>query len=328
MLTFLVMLQLLTGTASDRAIPQTFRITGKVIAGRDEPVRTVVILKPLLGDGSRQVESFANGVFRFDGVTLGNWAIEVTDSRFNLYEQPLLLREAADTGKDLIVRLVRRGEENSPADALDIELYTLDAETVAKTPAKALEEFNKGVDAIRNRDKKNPADAHFRKAIAAAPGFYEAHVQLGLEQLRQNNKDDAAQSIERAAAIKTSEPRPMSLLGQVYNETQKFDKAVEVLSKLASIGKMSARDEYQLGLAFYRLDKLNESREHLAAAINQGNDADPAPFLQLHNVFMKMRSPLALDVLEDFLKLFPNDSNHAAMEDRAKQLRVMLKRPF
>lgn len=282
----------------------------------------------MLGGTPRSVESFANGTFRFDGVTLGNYALEVTDARFNLYEQPLLLRDPSDTGKELMIRLVRRGEENTRSDTPSIELYTIDAETMAKTPPKAMEEFNKGVDAIRNRNKSNPPDAHFKKAIAAAPEFYEAHMQLGLDQERQNKKDDAIQTYQRAAAIRPAETRPLSALGELYVDQQKFDKAVEVLSKMGDLGKLEARDQYYLGFAQYRLDHLDEAVEHLLAAINLGKDTDPAPFLQLHNVFMKGRDGArALAVLEDYLKLFPNDPNRAAMEERAKQLRQAFKRP-
>lgn len=320
-------LQLVTGTASDRAVPQTYRITGKVIVGRDEPVRTDIVLKSLMGDPGRTVQSFANGTFRFDDVTLGNYSIEVTDSRFNLYYNTLLLRDPADTGKEVVVHLVRRGEPGTLSGPLDSDLYTIDATTLAKTPAKAMDEYNKGVDAIRNRNKANPADAHFRKAIAEAPQFYEAQLQLGIELKEQNNKDDAIQSFEKAAALKPAERRPLSLLGELYDEALKFQRAVDVLSRLAALGALEARDEYFLGVAHYRLDQMNPALDHLLAAINKGNDTDPAPFLQLHNVFVKMKDSRALAVLEDYLKLFPNDPNHAQMEERAKQMRTMMKRP-
>jgi len=335
-LTIFLMLQgapgIRTGTAADYATPQVFPITGRLVVGLDEPVGAVIVtLKPVLDAVSsipaQSVQSFANGTFRFNNVQLGNYTVEVVDSRFNLFQMTLWLREPADTSKDLFIRLTRFGESGAPPSP-DVELYTLNAETLASTPPKAVEEFNKGVDAIRNPSKNNPADAHFKRAIAAAPQFYQAHLQLAIEQKRQNKKEDAIQSFERAAAIKPSEQRPLAELGALYNESQKYPKALEAMTRLAELGKLSSRNQYEFGTALYKLDRFPEAVEHLLASINTGEDKDPAPFLQLHNTFIKMRNGVgALQVLEDYLKLFPNDPNHAAMMERAEQLRKLVKPP-
>ncbi len=321
-----------TGTASDYATPQVFPITGKVVVGLDEPVPSIIVsLKPVLDVVSpiapQSVQSFANGTFRFNNVQLGTYTVEVVDSRFNLFTTTLWLREPADTSKELFIRLTRFGESGARPSP-DIELYTLNAETIASTLPKAVEEFNKGVDAVRNPAKNNPADAHFKRAIGAAPQFYAAHLQLAIELQRQNKKEEAIQSFERAAAIKPEETRPLSALAGLYNETQKFQKSVEALTKLAELGKLTPRNQYDFGFALYRLDRLPEAVDHLLVSINTGDDKDPSPFLQLHNVFMKMRNGVgALEVLEDYLKLFPNDPNHAAMVERAQQLRKLVKPP-
>jgi cytochrome c-type biogenesis protein CcmH/NrfG len=321
--------QLKTGTASDYATPMVFAIKGKVVVGLDEPVMTVVTLTDVLSGQSQSAQSFSNGTFRFNTVILGTYRLTVVDPKFNLYDRQLLLREPGDTAPEITVRLVRHGDSASAGPPeLDASLYTVDAETVKNTPAKAMDEYNKGVSALRNPAKNNPADAHFKKAIESAPNFYEAYLQLGLEQRRQKNASDAIRSFEQASTIKPAEIRPLSLLGEIYVEAQKFDSAVEVLLKAQKTGKMSPRDHHNLGSAYYRLDKYDPAEQELLAAINQGNDADPDPFLQLHNVFMKKKEAgRGLAVLEDYLKLFPNDRNHAAMAERAKMLRQALKLP-
>lgn len=325
---FLLIQGLITGTASDLAVPQVFVINGKVVVRQDEPVMVVLTLKGVSGDISQSTQSFSNGTFRFNNVQLGVYRIEVIDPHYNIFEQTLLLRDPADTGKDLTVRLTRRGESAGPPPELDKDLYSIDAGTLASTPVKAMGDFNKGVDALRNRSRNNPPDAHFKRAIAAAPKFYEAHLHLGLEQQRQNKDADAIQTLERAAALKPGEARPLSALGELYWETEKYQKAVDSLSKLVQLGKMRARDHYHMGSALYRLNRLDDAEEHLLAAINTGNDTDPAPFLQLHNVFMKMNEPVrGLAVLEDYVKLFPGDPNHAAMTERARQMRLRLRLP-
>jgi len=316
-----------TGTASDYATPQSFTIKGKVIVGLDEPVMTVITLTEVYSDATMSTQSFSNGTFRFNNVLLGTYRVKVLDPKFNMYDHQLLLREPPDTANEVTVRLSRIGESGEPP-ALDESMYVVDAETMKSVPPKALAEYNNGVSALRNPAKSNPADVHFRKAIEAAPNFYEAHLQLGLELYRQKKDADAISAWERAAAIKPSEPRTWSLLGELYWKTENFKKVVESLSKLAALSKMRSRDHYYLGSAYYRLNDLDPAEEQLLLAINNGNDTDPDPFLQLHNVFMKKRQPdRGLAVLEDYLKTFPNDSNHATMADRAKALRQAMKLP-
>lgn len=326
-LALLLLLQgLPTGTASDYAIPQVFRIAGKVVVGLDEPVMAVVTLKNASG-AAQSTQSFSNGTFRFDNVPLGTYWIGIADPRFNLFEDQLLLREAADTGKELTVRLTRLGESPGLPD-LDSTLYVIDVETIKTMPAQAMEDFNKGVNALRNRARNNPPDVHFKRAISAAPRFYEAHLQLGLELQRQKKSGDAIQTLETASALKPAEPRPLSELGRLYWEAEQFQKTVEILTKLIALGKMGPIDSYHMGSALYRLNRLDKAEQHLLAAINTGNDTDPAPFLQLHNVFMKMNQPTpALAVLEDYLKLFTSDPGHAAMSERAGQIRQRLGLP-
>jgi Tfp pilus assembly protein PilF len=316
-----------TGTASDYAQPQTFQLKGKVVVGLDEPVMTVVVLTEVFSGASQSTESFSNGSFRFNNVVLGTYRLTVVDPKFNLYDRQLLLREPGDTGNEITVRLVRTGESPNPPE-LDPSLYVIDAETAKTLPAKAMDEYNKGVAALRNPSRNNPPEDHFKSAIAAAPNFYEAHLQLGMEQRRQNKNPDAIREFELASSLKPSEPRAFRLLGELYWETQKYEDVVLSFTKLAQLGKMLPRDHYYIGSALYRLNRLDPAEEQLLQAINEGNDADPEPFLQLHNVFMKKRQPdRGLAVLEDYLKTFPNDPNHAAMEERDKALRQALKLP-
>src|SRR5262245_60398009 len=252
--------QLKTGTASDYATPMVFALKGKVVVGLDEPVMTVVTLTDVLSGQTQSTQSFANGTFRFNTVTLSTYRLTVVDPKFNLYDRQLLLREPGDTAAEITVRLVRHGESSSAnPPELDASLYTVDAETMKNIPSKAMDEYNKGVAALRNPAKNNPPDAHFKKAIESAPNFYEAYLQLGLEQRRQKKDSDAIRSLEQASKIKPSEIRPMSLLGEMYWEAQKFDSAVATLVKAQKTGKMSPRDHFYLGSAYYRVDKYESA---------------------------------------------------------------------
>src|SRR5262249_51465476 len=137
-----------------------------------------------------------------------------------------------------------------------------------RIPAGALDEFKKGVAAIRERSKDNPPEAHFNKAVSLAPDFYEAWYQLGLEHSRQRRTADAIQAFERAVAVHPSAVAPLRLLARAYVDNGQHQKAVDILLKMSAAGPLAAEDRYTLGLAFYKLDRTVAAQQQFEIAIS------------------------------------------------------------
>jgi Tfp pilus assembly protein PilF len=301
---------------------QAFRLQG-VVTANGQPVRVDIVLKDSLSATIGTAQSFANGTFAFDNVRLGRYSITVSDSRFNLFDEPLLLREMSDPGKKIIINLVPRSSD-APAETESVNWDELKG----KIPAEAIAELRSGLEALKTRPKLNPAESHFKRATDIAPEFYEAHFQLGLEWRRQQRRADAITEFVRAAAIKPELARPFRILGGLYIEEQQYQKAVDALMKVGQLGTLDSKDRLNLGTAFYKLNNFNAAEEQLLTSINLSPKENPGVYLQLHNVYMAMREPLAaLKVLEDYLKFFPTEVNAKAMTDRAAKLRDALKKP-
>lgn len=305
-----------------------YRLNGKIVVAGEVPL---VDLRLITDNGTvvRSVQTFSNGNFFFNDVPLGRYAVEVIDSRFNIATVQLWLREPEDTAREVVVRLVRNSSAKPSPESAELDKINFaELELDGRIPAAALDEFKKGVEAIRFRSKDNPPEAHFNKAIALAPDFYEGFYQLGLELSRQRRVPDAIRAAERAAALKPSIAAPLSLLGRLYVEGGQFQKGVDTLLKIGSLGALSAEDRYNLGLAFYKLERNEAAQQQFELAISLAPTKSPAVYVQLHNALMKNgKSTEALAALESFLRLFPNDPNRKVIEDSAKKLRAAVQKP-
>jgi tetratricopeptide (TPR) repeat protein len=308
----------------------TYRLNGRIAVDKGEI--PLVELKLITDNGTvlRTVQSFANGKFFFNDVGLGRYSVEVVDARFNIATVFLWLRGPEDTANEIVVRLARNKSAKAAPEATELDKINFsELEMDGRIPAGALDEFKKGMEAIRDRRKDNPPEAHFNKAISLAPDFYEALYQLGLEHSRQRRTAEAVQAFERAAAVRPSAAAPLRVLGRAYLENGQYQKAVDVLLKMSSTGPLAAEDRYTLGLAFYKLDRTVAAQQQFEMAISLEPNKNPAAYVQLHNALMKNGKPAeALTALENYLKLFPNDPKRKIIEESAKKLRATVQKPL
>ncbi|MBI4473817.1 MAG: tetratricopeptide repeat protein [Acidobacteria bacterium] len=334
---FLVLLQAATSIADQI----TFRMTGKVFVGQSEPAMVDVILKNSSGEVIQVKQSFANGSFWFDNLTFGTYSVAVHHPKYKLVEFPVLMREPRDTARTVVINLEPLGggpAATAPAAAPavpipvgpDPDIESLSAidydDLIEVNPPDAVEEFRLGVEAIQKKTKDDSAEEHFKKAIAIAPEFYEAYLQLGLEQRRRGKTADSIATLEKARMVNESGARALSVLGRLYMDKEQFEKAADTLLKLGPLGPMTVEDRFNLGNAFYRVDKLAGAEAQLRQVIEL-DPKMPQAYLLLHNVLMKARNPVAgLAVLEDYLRLFPQARDYNELSERAKKLRDALKK--
>jgi len=354
MLTLILVLALQTArpVAPEAAgvLKETRLFQGKVIDDLKQPARVHLILKD---DRNNQVlartDSFANGTFYFEGpfvvndkryVPSGEYVISVTDPRYLFRDVPLI-----GTGHmHITIDLVRSGgapavPSNRTAYLDDLDRLNMDEIAKSTTPA-AFAEFQIGVDLARlgaHREdllvsaSGNPADVtpemHFKKAISIAPDFYEGTFQLGVEQLRTSHTSDALGTLEHAAAMNPSDARPLRVLSDLYLQQKEYQKTVDSLLKVSTLGSLNAADRTHLGMAFENLSNPAAAQQQFATAISQAPGTNPQAYLHLHNMYIKMNQlPEGIAVLEDFVRLFPNDPNRKMAEDRIKKLRADLKK--
>lgn len=350
MLTLILALMLQRGapgisrsTAADlNIIPH---LQGKVIDDLKRPARVHLTLKD---DRNNEVvastDSFANGTFYFDNITFGLYVISVSDPRYLLKDTHLDLREASAASTDIIIQLVRNGGAPAAQSNRTAYLDELDklnmAELAKSTPPAAFAEFQKGVDLAKLGSRRddivvpasgNPADdtaeMHFKKAVSIAPDFYEGYFQLGVEQLRSSHTADSVTTLEHASAMNPADARPLRVLGELYFQQKQYQKTVDSLVKVGTLGTLNADDRVHLGMAFESLDNPAAAQQQFATAISLAPGKNPQVYLHLHNMYVKLNQlPEGIATLEDFVRLFPNDPNRKMAEDQIKKLRAALKK--
>src|SRR5262249_11782574 len=150
------------------------------------------------------------------------------------------LREPQNFGRSVVIILERNdgtvhGLPPQPADLADLDKLDMTRLAASTTP-EALDEFSKGVQAVRlagkqtamvvaaNGKNDDTPEGHFKKAVALDPSFYEATLQLGQEQRRQKHTADAIQTLEHAATMNATDDRPLRALGGLYVDQKQFQK--------------------------------------------------------------------------------------------------------
>jgi len=165
--------------------------------------------------------------------------------------------------------------------------------------------------------------------VSIAPDFYEGNFQLGLEQIRSSHMADAAVTLEHAAAMNSADARPWRVLGEIYLQQKQFQKTVDSLVKVGTMGSLNADDRFHLGVAFDGLDNPSAAQQQFSTSISLAPGKNPQAYLLLHNEDAKLNQlPEAIAALEDFVRLFPNDPNRKMAEDQIKKMRAALKKPF
>jgi tetratricopeptide (TPR) repeat protein len=305
-----------------------YRINGRIVVDRGEIPIVDVRLVNNNTIVAQTVQSFANGTFFFNNVALGRYTIEISDSRYSIATVQVWYRDAEETAQVVTMRLTRNDSGSKPtSETAELDKLVQTLSTDARVNGPALDEFRKGVEALRLRSKDNPPDAHFKKAIELFPDFHEAYYQLGLEAARQKHPAEAIAALEKATTLNPKAPLPLSTLGRLYVESGRFEQGVATLVKIGSIGELSADDRYFMGVALYKLDKTVPAQQQFEMSIIMAPNKYPGAYVQLSNAYSRNGNPeAALGALETYLKLFPNDPNHKAVEDGAQKLKAAIQK--
>jgi tetratricopeptide (TPR) repeat protein len=188
---------------------------------------------------------------------------------------------------------------------------------------EAQKEYEKAILEQQRNEYKKAID-HLEKALKLSPDYYEATLQLGVEQHRAGKPDEALRLFERAVALNPGSTPGRHALGKIYFEKQEFQKSAEVLTELTKMGSTDADVYTLIGVTFYKLNDFHRAEEYLSRALLLAPANTGSIRLQLFNVFMKSnRLPQALEQLEAYLKDSPNDS---AIQQQAERLRQILKK--
>lgn len=178
---------------------------------------------------------------------------------------------------------------------------------------KAMGQNSKYMDAYNNLANllyMTNKDTDALRVLADALRIQENHpVTLTITarvQLRRGNHQAAEQAARRAMAANPANADAMVALGQVFHETDRFDQAVEILSKALETAPNSPEARNFYGVALKSVGRLEEGKENILKAIEL-NSSNYGAFANLNDLVDFREAP---ELVEKMEAIFAQSKNH------------------
>jgi tetratricopeptide (TPR) repeat protein len=304
---------------------QTGKIVGMVRVSRgDFPTNQVLITLEARGAPIESIYADGQGRFAFGNLLANQYRVTINDDAY----EPVSI--TVDVNPDFVamsfvnVILVPR-EEKRKGDPLQKRVagsnpYLVDlAEYYKRFPKKTVKEFEKGVNAEKER-KVDEAVAHYMKSIDSSPDFYPARNNLGSAYLSRQQFAEAKSQFEAAIKANQNDAQAHFNLANVMLLTKRYDEATLEIEEGMKRQPNSAFGEFLRGALYSHTDRPELAEKSLQTAL----DIDPKmsqAYLQLVNLYVQQRrTSEAINELEAYLKVFPDGPFSPKARDLLKRL--------
>ena len=140
-------------------------------------------------------------------------------------------------------------------------------------------------------------------------------------QSTQQNPAAVTLPCEQTIALKPGDVEALSLCGELYVKRGNYQRGIDILRHITPFATWSAQDHYTAGFAFYKLRYWEAAQQQLEITVSLLPD-NPGAYVYLGDVYQQSGNTEAgIQIFEEYLKLFPRDINHAAVEKMVKRLR-------
>jgi len=194
-------------------------ISGHIeIEGGGAPVERLEVYAQLVtGAGSKQTISDNGGLFYFDRLRAGTYAITVKVPRNGDYEEGTAEVLIAGTDRQSLVYPVTVFlKRKAPKGLVALRGYTINAkETDKNAPKEARKAYKRGVEASEH-NKPDEAILRFREALAIYPTYLFALNDLGVNLFRLGRNDEAVVVLRQAVTVAPSSYPPHMNLAIAY----------------------------------------------------------------------------------------------------------------
>jgi tetratricopeptide (TPR) repeat protein len=220
---------------------------------------------------------------------------------------PSMLQPVTFVDIMLVPKKPPKKDQDVPAKSAGANANLTDVrEYASRFPKPAVKEFEKGNKADRS-DKKDEAIRHYQKAIEIAPGFYEAHNNLGSDYLSKSDFPAARKEFEQAIQQNQSDATGYFNLSNVCLLMNDLPDAQKYLDEGLRREPESALGQFLLGSLNIKTGKLPEAEQSLRLAVKL-NPVMVQPRLQLVNLLLQQgKKQEAIDELHEFVTNFPDN---------------------
>lgn len=269
-----------------------------------------------------------NGRFRFSNLPLAQYTITVRVAGYVEERQTVELQTAPSANLQFQLKTEKNSRQpvNSGAGV-----------TEANIPAAAKSEFNQATTLLASGKKEEieSATRHLEKAVAIAPQYLEAQLQLGAAYMDLQNWGKAEQTLQKTIEIDPKAANAYFALGELYLQQKKYDQAEKVLRDGLVIESRSARAHLALARVYW--DKVADIKEEekwrppLEKSYDEVKQAlalDPnlagAHLLKGNLLFKVRRAEDALHEYEEYLRLDPKGPASEQIRQRVDRIKKAL----
>lgn len=261
--------------------------------------------------------SHANGSFRFRRVDPGTYTLNVfVPGRGEVRQTVVVTPSNADPKGRVHVSVAMEEAPIEREGALGVSMRAL------SVPGKAKREYAEAQKKLARRDIAG-AEEHLRKAVEIAPQYAEAWNYMGTIAYQTQRYPQAETLFRRSLEADANLYAPLVNLGGVLINLMQFEEAATYNKHAVLRQPHDALAHSQLGMTLLQLGQLREAEKHLREAIR----LDPAHFSypQMHLAEVLLRQGYrgeAADVLEQFLRQYPDHESADAIRGKIAQLRA------
>lgn len=281
-------------------------------SGQTASGRTIKIsLESVSTFGSNSTVADQDGVFRFTGLTPGDYTVVVdAGPEFEKSREPVnIMRGTSPGGRSVqvTVQLHPKVDASNPM--------------FAGIPQKALSLYQKGITAARKGDAKAAVES-LSAAVAAYPNFPIALSDLGTQYMALKEYDKAGETYEALLKIKPDEVNAHLNMGIVDFNRKKLDEAESHLRKALELKSAGPTAHYYLGLTLVSAKKFEEAQKEFELTVANGGENIALAHRYLGGLYMSAkRNKEAADELEKYLKLDPKAADAERIKGTIKDLR-------
>ncbi len=281
-------------------------------AGGNQPAENISVeLHTSEGSMIAPQTTSSNGWFEFRGLPRGVYVIAINAAGFEPVNFNVDLGLTSSRGNVIYLR-PRPSNSTSSPHASPISTHEL------SMPQKARALMESGKKKVYTDKNAQAGLVDFRRAVAIAPGYYEAYYQIALAGLLLGQPDLAEKSFRKAIEVSGDKYGDADIgLGTAMLDKRDFSEGEKTIRRGIELSPDSWLGHYELGRALLNEERIEDAEK---AALQARSLAPNAAIIYrlLSNIHLRQKNyPALLGDIDAYLKLDPGSPAGV----RAKQMR-------
>lgn len=292
-------------------------IAGTVFSPAGRPVQTRIRIRLSTPNGEVITTTDDTGKFVFSGLKNGQYTVSVDgDKQYQPVAEYVDIAVARGTLPQSFVLTIRLVE--------NVERTTKKPEVIRPSgtgvPKDAAAHYTKAIELSKAANQKAAID-ELKLAITVFPTYLLALNELGVQYMKLNDLDAAAEYFESALKVQPDAYEPIVNKGILLVRQKRFTEAETPLKKALELKDGDATVHYYLGRTLLGLTRFDEAEAQFNLALTTGGSEMKEAHRMLGSLYIeKGDNPRAAAALEAYLKANPNAADAEKLRGVIRQL--------